>query len=668
MGGRAAEQRPATGGPRCSTSAARSSTSSSIRADADATAAGASARADPPFEDAISDADWLTEDDEEGGASPAGAADTADAATPSTPSTPPPTTAADLTAHAAAFAGDVPSTLAALRALPAASRAAADPVHGNTPLQIAALRGHAPLVAALLESGLARATDRGARRWNALDEAALRGNTAITTLLARAAVAEAKASRAAARAGLAAALAGATDFSMEVRWEFGSPVLGPLLRAVAPHDTYRVWKVGSAVRIDGSLRGLDGPGSGGSGGGGGALPSWRRGPFSLVWHAPRRVASADGADTDTTELPATAWLIDRDRNSYVDLAEERRAALRESGSGSGSGGLDAAVAAASAAAGTRARLEPGPLAFTPCRPWHGLGRWAAAPPTPVRLACGFAATPFEAALPLAATDAERGCLDLGPGATWEAYLAAPPAPDTVVVRDVNPLAMAGMPGRGGGGGRYAAAAASTPSTTTRPLTAKVWLAGPDFPLSGAALAAVLELASAASPHLAPLGRFGKKAASAAAAAEREAREQLRRRRGGGEADKLPRSSASSSGGGGGGGTAIKFQVPLLLTVHADLTVLACATLGPGDAAVTGAAAWFGLPAGCRVKAAADLTMGRVVSHAAASAAAASQAGGGRGEGYGGGRSPHLARLIARRPRTESVLSSTVGDEYDELEF
>lgn len=215
---------------------------------------------------------------------------------------------------------------------------------------------------------------------------------------------------------------------------------------------------------------------------------------------------------------------------------------------------------------------------------------------------------------------------------------------------------------------------SSSSRPCQPLTAKVWLAGADFPLPGTALAAVLEVAAAASPHLAPLGRFARKAAVAAADAAAAA-EAARRKKGGG----------SGGGGGeggrdaGGAGVAVRLHLPLALTVHASLSIQAASRLGPCDEAVREAATWFGLPRGCRVKAAADLALGKVVTHAATSAAAARAAGGaggagGRGStasdegGGGGGGSPHLARLIARRPRTESVYSSTVGDEYDELEF
>lgn len=69
------------------------------------------------------------------------------------------------------------------------------------------------------------------------------------------------------------------------RWELQSPLLGPLLRRYAPHDTYHIYKKGPKVRIDGTLIGVDT--SSGS-----LLPKWRRGRFSIIFDGqsqPQRV-------------------------------------------------------------------------------------------------------------------------------------------------------------------------------------------------------------------------------------------------------------------------------------------------------------------------------------------------------------------------------------------
>ena len=149
-------------------------------------------------------------------------------------------------------------------------------------------------------------------------------------------------------------------------------MLGLLLKRYAPHDTYTVWKVGDAVRIDGTLRGLDQTKAS-------IIPEWRRGPFSVVWRdAACTMRSSDGggggedgcggcstseglaSSTSATASPglssartaasaqpgpprpsllavpetapsagtphskAVTWLIDRDRNSFVDLTAEKK--------------------------------------------------------------------------------------------------------------------------------------------------------------------------------------------------------------------------------------------------------------------------------------------------------------------------------------------------------
>ncbi len=42
----------------------------------------------------------------------------------------------------------------------------------------------------------------------------------------------------------------------QIKWELGSPLFGILLRRMAPHDTYTIWKYKSLLRVDGSLMGI----------------------------------------------------------------------------------------------------------------------------------------------------------------------------------------------------------------------------------------------------------------------------------------------------------------------------------------------------------------------------------------------------------------------------
>ncbi len=46
------------------------------------------------------------------------------------------------------------------------------------------------------------------------------------------------------------------DFYMEMHWSFEcSNVLAPIVKAVAPHDHYRIWKKGSWLRMDSTITG-----------------------------------------------------------------------------------------------------------------------------------------------------------------------------------------------------------------------------------------------------------------------------------------------------------------------------------------------------------------------------------------------------------------------------
>lgn len=51
-------------------------------------------------------------------------------------------------------------------------------------------------------------------------------------------------------------VASVQDFYMEMHWSFEcSNVLAPIVKAVAPHDHYRIWKKGSWLRMDSTITG-----------------------------------------------------------------------------------------------------------------------------------------------------------------------------------------------------------------------------------------------------------------------------------------------------------------------------------------------------------------------------------------------------------------------------
>ena len=222
---------------------------------------------------------------------------------------------------------------------------------------------------------------------------------------------------------------------------------------------------------------------------------------------------------------------------------------------------------------------------------------------------GWRARPYEAAVCLTAVDMRKGSLDLPARATWDDYLRAPKAADMTHEVVVDPLAMAGIPGhRRAAGAREVGASAAAPSAP-RPLTARCWMAD-GFPLPADQLLAALDVAAAANKHLASAGRF----------ARRMCRDGL-----------FP----------------VKIQVPLLWTVHATVTVVNFRPLTEADPALADPA-FFDLPAGCRLKAIDDIQ----AAHIATSAATP------RGTAAGG----MLPRARA------ATMSTTVGDEYDALDF
>lgn len=73
---------------------------------------------------------------------------------------------------------------------------------------------------------------------------------------------------------------------------------------MCPCDGVQVWKKGTRLRVDGTLKGVEENAKS-------MLPQWKRGHFSILF---------DGATT-----PNTMLLLDRVRGSYIDLAAEKKA-------------------------------------------------------------------------------------------------------------------------------------------------------------------------------------------------------------------------------------------------------------------------------------------------------------------------------------------------------
>jgi hypothetical protein len=53
------------------------------------------------------------------------------------------------------------------------------------------------------------------------------------------------------------ALEGVHDFYIEMKWQFkSSGIMFPLVALMAPSDTYKIWKKGSAIRVDFTIAGV----------------------------------------------------------------------------------------------------------------------------------------------------------------------------------------------------------------------------------------------------------------------------------------------------------------------------------------------------------------------------------------------------------------------------
>jgi hypothetical protein len=103
---------------------------------------------------------------------------------------------------------------------------------------------------------------------------------------------------------MARAVANVGDFEARAAWRFGSRVLAPLIKMVAPRDAYAVTCAGKKLRIDGELRGIDSEALTRS-----MVPKWRRGKFSLIY------------DGDAGER-AALWFVDHETREVVNAMEK----------------------------------------------------------------------------------------------------------------------------------------------------------------------------------------------------------------------------------------------------------------------------------------------------------------------------------------------------------
>ena len=204
--------------------------------------------------------------------------------------------------HRAAFENDVDAVRALLARDDVDANARDDA--GHCALHVAALRRAVGATRALAASARVATEARDARGWTATRLATDRRARACVRALVEANRAREKRLAREIRPEMARAVEGVGDFETRAAWRFGSRVLAPLIKMVAPRDAYAVTCVGKKLRIDGELRGIDSEALARS-----MMPKWRRGKFSLIY------------DGDAGER-AALWFVDHESREVVNAMEK----------------------------------------------------------------------------------------------------------------------------------------------------------------------------------------------------------------------------------------------------------------------------------------------------------------------------------------------------------
>ncbi|KAM6408093.1 ankyrin repeat domain-containing protein 13D isoform 1-T1 [Rhynochetos jubatus] len=125
---------------------------------------------------------------------------------------------------------------------------------GRTPLELAVSLGHLESARVLLRHN-ANVGRENAHGWTVLQEAVSTGDPEMVQLVLQYRDYQRATRRLAGIPELLSKLRRASDFYVEMKWEFTSWV--PLVSKVCPSDVYRVWKRGESLRVDTTLLGFE---------------------------------------------------------------------------------------------------------------------------------------------------------------------------------------------------------------------------------------------------------------------------------------------------------------------------------------------------------------------------------------------------------------------------
>uniref|UniRef100_A0A7E4VRU1 ANK_REP_REGION domain-containing protein n=1 Tax=Panagrellus redivivus TaxID=6233 RepID=A0A7E4VRU1_PANRE len=140
--------------------------------------------------------------------------------------------------------------------------------HGNTPLHIAVMKGHDHMTNLLLSKNC-QVKIKNIHGWSPLMEAVSVGNRTVIANLLKKLKYQAREHLTTRKPHLMKVLGQLDDFYMEIKWDFQSWV--PLLSRVLPSDTCKIYKHGTALRMDTTLVDFNDR-------------SWERGDISFIYN------------------------------------------------------------------------------------------------------------------------------------------------------------------------------------------------------------------------------------------------------------------------------------------------------------------------------------------------------------------------------------------------